>query len=91
MLEMLNFVDSYYKTMDTRVVLSELDIWHDGPISGNYIEITDSGKETLRNLETYTESVLYGEKKLQFDHAHLVVFREWGYLAGMARLAFFFI
>ena len=78
-LPMLNLVDSYYKQLNTRVVLNNFIIWTEG----NVIPVTFSGRETIGNLETYTQNVLFGEMKLQFDYAHLVIFKNWGSLAGM--------
>ena len=39
----MNFVDAYYKTMDTRVVVTNLIIWNEE----NKVPITDSAQKTL--------------------------------------------
>ena len=37
-------------------------------------------------LTAYTRDVLFGEMKLNFDNAQLMIFKDWGTLAGIANL-----
>ena len=78
-LPMLNLVDSYYKFLNTRVVLSKLIIWTEG----NLAPVTSNARETLLNLESYVDKILLGKMQMRFDHAHLVIYKDWGNLGGM--------
>ena len=75
---MLNLVDSFYKFINTRVVISKLIIWTEG----NVVPVTSNGKETIKGFEKYVDKVLLGKMKMRFDHAHLVIYKNWGILAG---------
>ena len=35
-------------------------------------------------IKAYTKNVLFGEMKLNFDNTQLMIFKDWGSLAGLA-------
>ena len=79
-LEILNYVDLYYKSMNTRVVVTNLFVFN----VKDAFNVTKSGGVTLDGLEAYMRDVLFGEMKLNFDTAQLITYANWGDLAGIA-------
>ena len=81
-LSVMNLVDVYYKTMNTRIVLNDVIIWTEG----NVVPVTTNGVETLNAFSNHVKEVFYGEMKLKFDHAHFLIYKSWGSLAGTYEL-----
>lgn len=79
-LEIMNTVDSYYKNLNTRIVVTNLIVWN----VADRINVTNDAGETLDAFEDFTRLVLNGEMKLEFDNAQLLTGANWGTIAGLA-------
>ena len=56
----------------------QLIIWTEG----NVVPVGDKASKTLDEFSTYVSNTFFGEMKMKFDHAHLVIYKNWGSLAG---------
>lgn len=78
---LMNYVDMVYKTMNTRVALTNVIVWDEGDI----ITISMDAGDVLRQFKSYTADVLHKQMKLYPDNAQLITGQNFkGSLVGLA-------
>lgn len=78
-LEIMNFVDSYYISLNTRVAVVGVIVWN----NKNMATVSEDVSDTLVAIEDYTREVLLGNMKLKFDNVQLISGQRWGDYAGL--------
>ena len=56
MLDIFNYVDFYYKMLDTRVVVSSILVWEEGDQVGPHPFYPN---QTIKEFEKYAQNVIY--------------------------------
>ncbi|XP_066932758.1 zinc metalloproteinase-disintegrin-like VLAIP-B [Clytia hemisphaerica] len=80
-IEVMNYVDAVYKTMNTRVALTKVIVWN----TMNMISITTNAGMMLGEFREYTSTVLNDKMKLYPDNAQLLTNSDFdGTLVGLA-------
>ena len=81
----MNIVDSYYKTIDTRVVVTNLIVWDRNE---KILDESSGVDASLEQFTKYVRSEINGKLNLHYDHVPLLTVEEvnWGGAVGHAHI-----